>query len=168
METLTGYTTNEVKKDYTRIFREILEKTKMGQSWIHMFTSFEQYYFIVQKTIEYYTEQEDYKSCNILKAELSKWIDKIPKNTNEAIKFLIESTHDINKTTINQLETFSLAINMHKTTGAMIIDLWLLRFQESPLRQYYEKEHKIKNHDQIANDILMKYIEAYKAKVEAE
>ena len=45
-----------------------------------------------------------------------------------------------------------------------MIDIWLLRNKKSPVRNFFLKEYKIKNPDEIANTILKNYISFVKAK----
>jgi hypothetical protein len=167
MENLTSHTINDhpnIEKNY--LFDNLLDKIKKRVHWMHTYSSFESYYYVVSKAIEYYSDLEDYEACTIMKNDLQMWIEKIPKNTNEAIEYLISSTPDTHKHLFEGRSTFSLAINLHRTTGMRIIDLWILRFEESPLRKYYVQEHKIDNPDQIANDILIKYIDTIKDTME--
>ena len=162
MEQLTSHTINEEAYKVT-LFEDILIKVKEGKSWVFMYDSFEQYYYILKRGIEYFENKGEFDSCAIFLDELSNWLKKIPYNTNDAIKYLMKITPVSHQILLKDRDTFSLAINLHKSTGATIIDIWLLRFEESPLRRYYEKEHKITNADQIANDVLIKFIDAIKA-----
>jgi hypothetical protein len=163
MENLTSHTINEQAENVpVFLFENLLAKVKKNIHWMHIYESFESYYYVVSRAIEYYEKKEDYESCQLLKNNLLSWLDKIPKNTNESIEFLINSTPETHLHLIDGRDTFSLAINLHRSTGMRIIDLWILRFDESPLKQYYIKNHKIHNPDQIANDILIKYIDTIK------
>lgn len=165
---LTSHTINETKYEPSHLFDNILNKIKSGVNWLSIYDSFEAYYYVLTKAINFYENVEDFEACSIIQQNLNLWVGKIPKNTNEAIQFLINSTPNTHAHLIEDRSTFSLAINMHRTTGMRIIDLWILKFEESPLRIYYETEHKISNADQIANDILIKYIEGMKAKMETK
>lgn len=168
MENLTSHTINQTHQEKNNLFTNILNKVRNNINWIHIYQSFEQYYYVVSRAIEYFEEKEDYRDCETLSKNLNNWINKIPKSTDEAIKYLMDSTPNTHKHLIKDRNSFSLAINMHRSTGMAIIDMWLLRFKESPLREFYLKKHQIDNPDQIANDILIKYIDATKAKCDID
>jgi hypothetical protein len=63
-------------------------------------------------------------------------------------------------------DEYSFAIELHPTIGKKMVDLWLLRQPDSPLKKYFEKEYQIKNPDEIANNVLRKYIQTVKAQLE--
>ena len=163
MENLTSHTINE-QPDFrpTHLFDNILTKVERGLHWLFIYDSFEQYYYVLKQAIAHYEELENYEACAVLAKNLKDCLKKIPKNVNEAVDYLVESTPETHRHLFKGRNTFSLAINLHKTTGMRIIDLWVLRFEDSPLRQHYSEVHGITNHDEIANDILIKYIDAVK------
>ena len=165
---LTSHTINESVEAPSHLFENILQKVKDGINWIRVYDSFESYYYMIHQAIKYFESKEDYESCALLRKNIKMWIDKIPTDMDGAIKFLIESTPKTHSFVFSVKKTFSLALSLHRSTGAMIIDLWLLRYDESPLKQYFVNKHNIDDADEIANKILIAYIDAYKSKLEAE
>lgn len=169
MENLTSHTINEATDyDYTFLFYNLLEKLKNDVPYFWIYDSFEQYYYVLNEALDFFSKKEDYSACEVIHRNLKNYLEKIPTSSEEAIKFLIDSTSQKIYDKISDTNTFSLAINLHQSTGMRIIDLWLLRYDESPLTRYYKENYNISNADEIANDIIVKYIEALKAKIELE
>jgi hypothetical protein len=163
---LTGITAqtifiDEKEKQFFEYVYDIVLKDKY---YYFISESFEEYYFIMIDTIEYYEKLEQYEKCAILKKNIDSYIKKIPKNIDEAIEYLVSITPENKIDDFEKFDEFSFAIELHPTVGKKIIDIWLLRNEKSSVRNFFLKEYKMKNPDEIANTILKNYISFVKAK----
>ena len=163
---LTGTTAqnifiDEKEKQFFEYVYDIISKDKY---YYFISESFEEYYFILIDTIEYYEKLEEYEKCAVLKKNIDSYFEKIPKNIDEAIEYLIDITPEEKLKEFIKIDEFSFAIELHPTVGKKMIDMWLLRNEKSPVRNYFLKEYKMKNPDEIANTILKNYISFVKAK----
>lgn len=145
------------------LFSIFLDNIEKGVHFFQISKSFENYYLMIEDAIDFYKSNEDFKSCAILKNNIDNYLSVIPKNINEAIKFMIDSVGERNLGDFRSIDTYSLAINMHHTTGLTIKDMWLLQYPISPLRQFCEDTFGIQNTDEIINKIITIYIDTLKS-----
>lgn len=157
---LTGYTIGEIKieEKERQFFDYVLDIVEKGKTYYFITNSFEEYYYIIKDAIEYYEGLEMYENCAILKKNIDAYIEKIPKNVDEAIQYLTKITPEDKIESFKNFDEFSFAMELHPTVGKKMIDMWILRNEISPMRQYFLKEYQMKNPDEIANTILKKYI----------
>ena len=163
MYPITSHTINEDVDIKEIAFAMILEKIKAGVHYFHISQSFENYYYMLKEALEYYKSIEDFESCGVFENNLKQYIDGIPKDIEAAIKYMVESVVHRDLGNFLDIDTYTLAINMHQKTGFAIMDMWLLRHPISPLTQYCTKKFNTENPDEIVNKILTKYIDALKA-----
>jgi hypothetical protein len=166
---ISGDVFNNLNLDKKEIqfFDYILNAAKEHKSYMFITESFEEYYFILKEAISFYENLEMYENCGILKKYLDYYLKLIPNNLDEALDYLVTLTPEKLKNIENvlQIDDFSIAIDLHHSVGRTVIDWWLLRLNVSPLVQYYEKEHDLKNEDRICHDILLKYVKIIKSKL---
>lgn len=138
---------------------------------VHYFNisrSFENYYNMMLDGIKYYESIEDYKKAKDFQDNINRYISVIPKNIDEALKYMINAIKEKQLDNILTIDTYTLAINLHHKTGYTISDMWLLNRDISPLRQYIVDNYQLENVDQIINLLLTKYVNAVKSKLELE
>lgn len=169
MNHISSHTINQ-KLDFEAIFySELVKKILAGETYVTIFRTFDKYYGIAKEALAYYQKKGDYEACTILRNNLDMYIDNIPTSIEEAIKGMIEEVDGNNMVIFEklpQMETYSVAINLHHSLGLGLIDRWLLRNEDSPLRQYITQKHQITNPDEMANKIITTYINALKATLE--
>ena len=167
MQHISSHTLNEETDFLHKVFSNIQESIKSGLHYRKICKSFEDYYFMTQDAIKHYSKEEDFDSCLLFKNALDKFVEEIPKNLDEAIKYIISTSKIRDIEYFQNLDTFSLAINMHQPIGMLIMDIWLLRYDISPLRQYCVKKFETENADEIVNRILKIFIDTLKNTFEA-
>jgi len=165
---MTGYTISEersVAKEQ-QFFEYVFGIVQKKKRYTFISTSFEEYYFIILDTIKHYEKLEQYEKCAVLKKELDHYLSTIPKNTEEAIQYMLRISPEDKTESFKNFDEFSFAMELHPTVGKKMIDIWLLRQEISPLKKHYASEHGIQNQDKIAHDVLTKYIQTVKSKIE--
>jgi len=160
---ISSHTINEENNSKQFLYLTLLEYVKNNVHYFNFCRSLEYYYLLIQDAIKYYESLGDYESCIILEKNIQEYISEIPKDTNNAITYMVEIVANRELGDFHEIDTYTLAINMHQKTGKILKDIWLLDYNVSPLRQYYIEKYNITNVDKIINTLLIKYIDALKS-----
>ena len=155
---------------YNNIFyNELYKKINRGDIHFEILDSFEQFYRISIKAIEFFNNSEEYEKSLLINNNILNLTETIPKNLDEAIEDLYKKCKVRLKefeSNLRKTNAFSLAIYLHETLGLHIIDRWLLNVDGTTLREYYKETYSKTNPDEIANHILINFIEILKLKIE--
>jgi hypothetical protein len=156
-----------IDKKEDNFFRTVFKLVEKGEDYLTVSDSFEDFYNIIEDALNHFEITEEYEKCAILKKYMDDCIKEIPTNIDEALDFL--ATLDIRSLfeRFKNYDEFTFSIELHPKIGKRLIDIWLLKYDISPMRKYFLSTGEI-NPENMAHKIIKAFIVKARTFIENE